>query len=410
LLRPYGQVLAVTGARQLLLSALVARLPQGMATLAILLLVRGSTHSYAAAGLAVGVQELMTAALSPALGRAIDRLGRARVLMPCALAYAALLWGLVLAAELHAGTAVLVVLAGAGGGLLPPIAPTVRALLRATFSDVGVRERAYALESIVQEFIWIAGPLLVAVVITILSPAAATVLLGVVSITGTAYFLRGPLTRDGARPDERPRAGAALASRTLRLMLVPVCLFGAALGSTEVGLPALALHVGSRSTSGLLLAVWSVGSMLGGLAYGARSWQSPVSMRYGVLLVLGVVFTVPLVLARSVLAGVIGSLLAGLTIAPVFSCQYSLVGHAVAPGTETEAFTWVSAALVGGIAAGSAIAGALVSGAGESAPFVFSGAVLAGAALTGIAAGSAVRRPAAVTDNPSSACERVASL
>jgi MFS family permease len=393
LVGPYGQVLAVAGSRQLIFGALVARLPQGMATLAILLLVRGSTHSYATAGLAVGVQELMTAALSPALGRAIDRLGRARVLMPCAVAYGVLLWALVLAAELHAGAVALVVLAGAGGGLLPPIAPTVRALLRETFTDVGVRERAYALESIVQELIWIAGPLVVAIVITILSPAAATVLLGIVSIAGTAYFLRGPLARDGARPSERPRAGAALASRTLRFMLVPVLLFGAALGSTEVGLPALALHVGSRSTSGLLLAVWSVGSMLGGLLYGSRSWQSPVSVRYGVLLLVGVACTVPLVLARSILAGVLGSLLAGLTIAPVFSCQYSLVGHAVAPGTETEAFTWVSAALVGGIAAGSAIAGALVSGAGESAPFVFSCAVATGAALTGIGAGSIARRP-----------------
>src|SRR6202012_4386619 len=55
---------------------------------------------------------------------------------------------------------------------------------------------------------------------------------------------------------------------------------------------------------------------------------------------------------------------------------------------QTEAFTWVSSALVGGLAAGSALGGAAVSLAGESAPFVL--AVVA----MGLAATSALRMPA----------------
>ena len=54
MLAPYRNVLVVPGAVRLLASALVARLPQGMSGLAVLLLVRGATHSYAAAGGAVG--------------------------------------------------------------------------------------------------------------------------------------------------------------------------------------------------------------------------------------------------------------------------------------------------------------------------------------------------------------------
>jgi predicted MFS family arabinose efflux permease len=42
----------------------------------------------------------------------------------------------------------------------------------------------------------------------------------------------------------------------------------------------------------------------------------------------------------------------------------------VSAGSETEAFTWVSAALIGGLAAGSAIGGAVIDPAGVSAPFV----------------------------------------
>ena len=58
------------------------------------------------------------------------------------------------------------------------------------------------------------------------------------------------------------------------------------------------------------------------------------------------------------------SLLAGLTIAPVFSCQYALVGRSVASGTETEAFTWVALATTIGASIGSALVGPLVEAAG----------------------------------------------
>ena len=56
----------------------------------------------------------------------------------------------------------------------------------------------------------------------------------------------------------------------------------------------------------------------------------------------------------------------------MFSCQYALVGRAVSPGSETEAFTWVTAALVGGLAAGSAAAGAVIETGGVGAPFALS--------------------------------------
>ncbi len=163
------------------------------------------------------------------------------------------------------------------------------------------------------------------------------------------------------------------------------------LGAIEVGLPSLVLHAGSRPASGVLLALWSVGSMAGGLWYGARAWRSPLALRYRMLLGLAVLCTAPLIVARSIAAGAVGSLLAGLTIAPMFSCQYALVGRAVTLGSETEAFTWVSAALIGGLAAGSAIAGAVIGPGGVSAPFLVScGATMLAALLAvGVRAPSA---------------------
>jgi len=388
MLSKYRPVLAMPGAARLFASALVARLPQGMAPLAVLLLVRGATHSYTAAGVAVGAQALATAGCAPFVGRLVDLIGRRRVLGPMAAAQAVMYALLVVAADARASAVALVVLAGLAGALLPPIAPVVRVLLGEMFEDVAVRETAYSLEAVLQELIWITGPLIVALAIALTSASNVVALLGVVCLGGTAVFLRSPLTRaDAAAPTERR---SALSSPELRALLAPIALTGAGLGAIEVGLPSLALHAGSRPASGLLLALWSLGSMVGGLWYGSRVWRSPLRTRYQTLLAVAVLCTAPLIAARSITAGMLCSVLAGLTIAPMFSCQYALVGRSVSAGSETEAFTWVSAALIGGLSAGSALGGAAIGQAGVSAPFVISCAATMLAALLAVGR----RRPA----------------
>jgi MFS family permease len=395
----YRAVLSVPGAGPLFASALVGRFPQGMSSLAILLLVRGTTHSYAAAGAAVGAFALATAACAPVIGRLVDHFGRARVLMPFASVQAVVYALIVVAAVSGGGAAVLIVLSAAAGALLPPIAPSVRSLLREVFDDQSVLDTAYALESIFQETIWIVGPLIVALVIAVTSPEVAVAMLGVVCVGGTALYLRSPLVRSSASAQgvghERV---SALASPELRALLGPIFLTGVSLGAVEVGLPSLALHAGSRPASGLLLALWSVGSMCGGLWYGAHVWRSPLSTRYQLLLGVMLLSTAPLIAARSIAAGVVCSLLAGIAVAPVFSCQYALVGRAVTPGSETEAFTWVSAALIGGLAAGSAIGGAVIGLGGVGAPFVFACLASMLGALIAVGFRSRVRQPATDSD------------
>jgi MFS family permease len=377
----YRSVLSVPGSPRLLVTALIGRLPQGMSSLAILLMVRGSTHSYAVAALSVAVYTLASAVCAPLQGHLVDRFGRARVLGPSAIGQFLALAALVLASDVRATAPVLVALAALAGGLLPPVAPTVRALLGEVFRDPGTRESAYALDAVVQEVIWTAGPLAVAVLIAAVSAAAAVLVAGAICVVGTLLFVFSPLARGGGRRGPAHGRGTALASRDLRRLLLPVALTGAGLGAIEVGLPALALHSGSRAASGLLLAIWSIGSMAGGLWYGSRTWRSPLAGRYRLLLVAAVVFSAPLIAARSVPAAIVCSLLAGLTIAPVFSCQYALVGRLVTAGAETEAFTWISGALVTGIAAGTALGGVTVGPGGISAPFIVSCAATALAAV-----------------------------
>ena len=70
----------------------------------------------------------------------------------------------------------------------------------------------------------------------------------------------------------------------------------------------------------------------------------------------------------------------GLFIAPTFAATYELI-PAAAPARLTEAFAWMSTAIVGGVALGSALAGSVVAGGGPAVGFGLALAATAGARL-----------------------------
>jgi len=351
-----------------------------MTSLAVLLLVHEHTSSFATAGIAVGAYTLMSASTTPLQGRLVDRLGGPPVLMAFAVAQVSCLTALVLAAQLGAASAVLVVLAGVAGAMTPPLSACLRALWPRVAPTPAMLEAAYSLDATSQEVIWTLGPLFVAAAIALGSPAVAVILSAVIIVGGTLWFSTAPATsewRGTGSPERRP---SALRNPGLRVMIGATLSLGLGIGAVEVSLPGIAVHAGSRAGAGVLLGLWSIGSLLGGLVYGSRSWSTPLSTRYPALLGLICVTTVPLIFAGTLAAAIPLSLLAGIGFAPALSCQYALVGGVALESSATEAFAWTSTALVGGIAAGSAAAGPLVQAGG------IGRAVALGCAATGLAA------------------------
>jgi MFS family permease len=165
----------------------------------------------------------------------------------------------------------------------------------------------------------------------------------------------------------------------LVLTTLPV---GFCFGAVEVTFPAFCEDVASRSDAGLLLAVWSLGSAAGGIAYGARHWTLPAFRRYprcAAALPLGFL---PLALPGSVALMAPFAFLSGLSIAPLLSTGNQVVGEIAPEGTVTEAYTWPITALVIGISAGNASAGAIAGTAGWRESFLIAaGAAVLGAAL-----------------------------
>jgi MFS family permease len=377
----YRALFSIPGFSHLLASAVLGRLPSGMFSLAILLFVHARTSSFLAAGVAVGAFALAGAAAGPPLGALVDRTGQTRVLLAAAGGQAMLLVALVLVGEAMVPTAAIVALAALAGAVQPPIAGCIRALWSELAVDEAALETAYALDATTQEIIWTLGPLLVGSTAALLSPAAAVLLCAAITVGGTLFFASSALS-SGWRADTRERTpGGALASRGLRALLGTALLAGVVIGAVEVGLPALAVQLHSRWAAGPLLALFSIGSMVGGLLYSARSSSLEIGLRYRVLLIAMAIAVAPLIAARSLAAGLALSALAGLGVAPMLSAQFSLVGALAKAGTTTEAFTWHRAATIAGMAAGSALAGSLVDAHGAAAAFALGCAGLVGACL-----------------------------
>ncbi len=364
----YAAVLRAPHVRALVLAATVARLPIGIHGLAIILFLKSQTGSYATAGAVAAAFSLGAGAGGPVQGRAIDRLGQRRVIVPMILIHGAALLTLLGLGAGGAPAPLLVVAGLVSGFALPPLSSIMRTLWP---SLLGHRDdlvaTAFALDGVLVELVFVTGPLLTALVTALVSPALAMLIALTLGTTGTLLFARQPPSRDWVPPhhDERHGPFGALASPGLRTLIAAVVPFGFCFGSMEVVLPAFAEHEGSRPFAGVLLAIWSLASASGGLTFGARQPTStmPLSSIFVRLALVLPVAYLPLALAPSIPVMIVLLLPAGFCIAPLLSSGNLLVSDVAPASMATEAYTWPITSLVVGISTGNAAAGAIVEAA-----------------------------------------------
>jgi MFS family permease len=389
---PLAEVLAISHVKAVATASLVARLPRGMASLAVVLLVHSATTSYAAAGVAGGAMAIGDAAISPLQGRLIDRLGQRRVLLPSAAVYFLLFAGLAAAAETHGPAALLIAFAGAGGMAYPPISASMKSLWPGLVGGGRLLQTAYAIESLIQQTLFFLGPLLVAGLVAVGSPAIAVVTTGLFAFVGTLGFVASPASQAWRSAGRRPSLAGALASGGVRLVVAVTLSQSVFFGALYVAVPAFAARHGSADAAGLLLAAMNVGALVGGLV-GASSRTSRGAVdRYVWLSVLLGAGVAPLLLARSLATMLLLLVVAGLFVAPTAAASYVLVDLVSPGGCRTEAFTWLSTAVAAGGALGSAVGGVLVDYASVEGTLLFAVLSCIGGAAAAFAAHGALGR------------------
>lgn len=359
----YAAILRAPHVAPLLFASMLARLPYGLYALAAILYLAEARDSYAVAGLVDGAFAIGAAVGVPLQSRLIDRLGQRRVLLPAAL-LDALATGLLIAlTEADAPTVALVACGLIGGVTVPNIGTALRTLWPELLRR---REEllptAFALDSVAVELLFTVGPLIAALIIAVASPVAALVASAACSVVGTLLFIARPPSRDWRPHADSGSHGAlgALRSAGVRTIVISSVPVGFCFGAIEISLPSFAEQHGTRELAGVLLATWSVGSVVGGLAYGARAWRSSLGSIYLWLSLLLPLGYLPALFAPSIAAMALLILPAGLLIAPLGAAGNQLIDRVAPAGAATEAYAWPITAILVGFAGGTAVGGVLV--------------------------------------------------
>jgi predicted MFS family arabinose efflux permease len=374
-MRGYATLFADGAVRYLYAASVVGRLPIGMCGLAILLLVQDARGSFATAGATTGAYVAGLAVIAPAVGRLIDRRGPRRALLVCSLLFPAWLAALI-AAVLNGAAAVLVLAcAVAAGASFPPITVCMRTFLRQRFADEAALATAFSVDSVLIEVMFIAGPMLVALLVAVASPAAAVACAAACAFIGVQLFLRSTVLREW-RIERRAasRLLGPLAERRFIALVTIVACYAIAFGLTEIGVAAYSAEANRPALAGVFLGVMSAGSAFGGLAYGSRHWRIPLARQFSATLAVMGVGLLPLALPWQLAAFGLFSTLGGIVMAPALIIQSMLVAKTARAEHTTEAFTWSTSALLAGVGFGMALGGALVEYGRSPAAFCAAGA------------------------------------
>ncbi|MDO9357278.1 MAG: MFS transporter [Solirubrobacteraceae bacterium] len=362
--------------------SVLARLPNGAMTLLIVLRLTEVGYAYGEAGIAAAAYGLAVAITSPLLSRVIDRDGQTRVLLLTGLSGAVA----TVALALLPGSSPLwlfIIAAAVTGALQPPLGGTMRTLWDVLLTRNEERHVGYAVEAGAVELVFTGGPLLI---VGGLAGAfgSVTALLVASALTGfgSLAFALGAPSR-GWRPsqDRTPDFIGALRSRGVWTLMVVSVGAGGAFGAIEVAVTAFSRAEDNTVLIGVLLAVWSIGSLLGGLVLARLQPASDPARR--ILLTLALLTVGNGVLGLGHGPWVLGILLffAGGAIAPTFATANAVMGSVAPTGTLTEAFAFTMGAVMIGLTIGSPVSGFLVDHVSVEAALSFSGVPPALAAL-----------------------------
>jgi MFS family permease len=356
----YSSLLKTRGVARIITAQLTARFPSGMMSLAFLLHIEHVHHSYGAAGLVLAAASIGQAIAGPLTSRLMGAIGMRIVLsitlVVCALSIATI--GLFVFT-----IPVTMAIAFLSGLATPPIQPAVRTIYPKMVNSHQLTP-LFSLDASAQELIWIAGPVAITFISTQISTSVGVLVCAVVMVVGGVWFIASPEVGRVRIPRSKRRFGVVLTRPTVLMATVVGFLLVGSCAAIEAGVVA---NFGDHGPeAGIVLAIWSLGSLAGGLAFGHVP-ISPWALARRMLIVLVGIVIAALWLNIWWLA--ITLIIAGAGIAPALAVIFAIVSSSVKFSDTAEAYGWVGTGQLIGAALGSAIGGFFIDSAGAIGAF-----------------------------------------
>lgn len=373
---PYSALFALPGVTRLFAIAFLARLPQAMTGVVLTLhVVTTLRRGYGEAGLVTAVMTVGMALGAPWRGRLVDRLGLRRAVAP-SVVVAAAVWFV----APHLPYQALLVAVFVGGVYLVPAFSVTRQSL-SVLVPLAQQQTAFAADSVFVELTFMVSPLVGVWIATAVSTTAALTVTAVVTVLGGVLLAwANPPTRsqDGSAAPTRAGGVRALVTPSLVVVLLAAVAAAFILVGTDVSLVAVLNEAGRTQDVGWMVALWCVGSVVGGLAYGMAHRGVPPL----VLVALLGVATLPAAFLTDQPWLAIAVVVAGLPCAPALSAINAALVRQVPEDRRGEVMGWSGTASTVGNALGAPLVGWVIDhgtpGAGFLTAAVVGGAVAAG--------------------------------
>jgi len=357
----YAELLRTPGVARIIAAQLTARVPSGMISLAYLLHVEGIFDSFGAAGLVLAATSIGQALAGPLTSRWMGVWSMRPVLI-LTTTVAAISMGIVALVPMPLIGYMIV---GLIGGLSwPPVQPAVRTIYPKMVNSRQLTP-LFSLDASAQEIIWVGAP----VVVTFISIQVSTVTGILVAIAflvlGGAWFILSPEVGRVRIPRSTRRLGLVLTRPPVLLSTVVGFLLIGSAAAIEAGV--VSTFGKGGATAGIVLGIWAISSLVGGLSLGHRPIGPWALARRMILVAIGSVLVVFTWDVWSLTAALI---IAGLCIAPALAVMFGIVSASVKFSDTAEAYGWVGTGQLVGAALGSAVAGFLIDSNGPVGAFI----------------------------------------
>ena len=344
----YTALLKTPGVARVIAAQLTARFPFGMLSLAFLLHVEHVHHNYTAAGLVLAATSLGQAISGPLTSRWMGRWAMRPVLV---LTLVVCLASMITFTLYDFSVPVFMALGFVTGLSVPPIQPAVRTIYPKMVNSSQLTP-LFSLDASAQEIIWVLGPVITTFVGTQVGTQEAIWLAAAFLVGGGVWFIASPEVGRVRIPRSKRAFGKVLARPTVLLATVAGFLLIGACAAVEAGV--VALFGEGSADSGIALAVFALGSLVGGLALGHVPVGPWALARRLTIVFVGMVLAI---FVSGLLPLSAALLVAGIGIAPALAVMFAVVSSSVKFSDTAEAYGWAGTGQLIGSALGSAIAG-----------------------------------------------------
>jgi MFS family permease len=369
---PYRQLFKTPGGLRFSLAGVVGRMPISMDSLALIFIVVHATNSYALAGSLAAVASLVVTIALPFWSRSADRIGQKRTLLiaiPLRTIFMVIFIVLVTQKAPIWTWFLAIVLAEASivnaGGMVR------RRWLWALGDNRKLIDTAYSYEALMDEIVFILGPVIATACATSIAPSAGLVVGLIFMLVGTSAFALQTKTEPPPHPRDLTKPHQpVMRNRTVQAVVLPSIFLGGFFSAVGIVVVAYMQSHHAVAKTGLMLALWAAGSATAAAANGVISWRLNHAKRFWIFLFALTLLSIPLIFVSNLFFLGVALFCNGLAIAPLIVSAYGVAETSVPPAQITETLAWVIAGMPLGGAIASSVTGLVIDNYGAHRGFL----------------------------------------